>query len=356
MTGNRAREIDYNQNILTYRSRINRALGNTRPVVEEGLKIKESEQGVLSEILSMWQRSSSLHKSVFMHSLMYDDCSLVAMTGEFKRDKHVASNYIHPIIACMFLPKFDIFEFHMLYSNFGSIIKAKHEKKPIITEPDALLYNDMITDPNDVVCDISSPITDIRNRYKVQISLWETVLKLRSGNYYEANPISDFLQVLNECRNNLYDNADLAYNQDEGAIMRKILSIFSLRPTFIATKPIYTIASFVASPFSASVNMGMGGINQGFGNNFGQSGFPFNSQPTYTVTRIPMLTLQLPPFVGTGREEPINLRSAINQTIGLMKTKQLFPKNNQSFKVTKSLFSMLTDEFKESKQRPLAIL
>jgi hypothetical protein len=118
LTGVRASEVDYNQNIATNRSRINRALGNSRTVIDDGLKIKETEHGTLAKILSMYDNSKSIHNAVYMHSLMYEDCSLVATTGEYKRERHIASNYIHPLIACMFIPKFDIFEITMLYPNF----------------------------------------------------------------------------------------------------------------------------------------------------------------------------------------------------------------------------------------------
>ena len=345
LTGRRAYEVDYNQNITAYRSRINRALGSTRITVEDGIRIKDAERPVLHEIIAMYEKSISLHKSVVMHSLMYEDCSIVAMSGKFKRDKNIASNYIHPIIACMFLPKFDIFEYQMLYSNFGYIIKMRNDKRPIVDEPNSLLFNAITTDPNDVVCDISSPIADLKNRFRVQISLWETVLKLRNGSYYEATPIGDFLQALNACRNNLYDEADLAYNQDDGAIMRKILSVFSLRPTIIHTKPISSIATF-AGPYAASMgmNMGMGlgfpmgdqslgqgfgmqGMQgmQGFGQGLGTGAFPFSNQPIHTVTAIPMITVQIP-MMANKDSEPRDLRAATKQTIWITEKKTIIPK------------------------------
>lgn len=322
LTGRRAEEIDYNQNLYNFRSRINRALGYNNMMFStenSGLRVKENEQGVLSEIFGMYEKSNALYKSVFMQSLMYEDFSLLATTGEYDRKKHVASNYIHPVIACMFLPKFDIFESQMLYSNFGTIIKNRYEKKPIVTEPDAMLYYSMISDPNDVVCDPNSPITDIKNRYRVQLSLWETVLKLRSGNYYEANPTGEFLAALNTCRNNLYDNADLAYNQDEGSIMRRLLSVFSLRPTIIATRPIYTITSFAANPFANALNYGMDMGDQ----------YPFNAQPTPTITQIPMITVQIPPMPVLGNEseiQPKDLRASTIQTIWINEKKTIVPK------------------------------
>lgn len=321
LTGNRALEIDYNQNLVSNKSRINRALGNTQIVMDEGLHIKDTEQPVLAEILNMYEKSLSLHKSIFMHSLMYEDCSLVAMTGEYNRERNISSNYISPILACMFLPKFDIFEMHMLYSNFGAIIKNRYEKKAIINEPDSLLFYDITSDPNDVVCAVSSPITDLKNRYQVQINLWSTILKLRNGNYYDNNPVSEFLTALNKCRNNLYDNADLAYSQDEGAILRRLLSVFSLRPTVIYTKPISSIASYI-NPFNTPLP-NSSDINANLGSGFGQNNY-FNSQPVYTITAIPMITLQIPPY--TEGAEPKDLRTATSQTIWINENKTIVPK------------------------------
>ncbi|BCS83145.1 putative core protein [Cotonvirus japonicus] len=326
LTGNRAMEIDYNQNVIANKSIINRALGSTKEIKEiireadPGIRLKESEKGILSEILSMYDKTSDLHRSVFMHSLMYEDCSPVAITGEYDRKRHIASNYIDPILACMFIPKIDIFEIHMLYANFGSIIKARYEKRPISNEPDSLLFYDITSDPNDVVCEINSPIADLRNRYRVQISLWETVLKLRNGSYYEADSISEFMRTLNACRNNLYDNADQAYNQDEGAIMRRLLSVFSLRPTIIYTKPVYSVASFAMGQFMPNMIMGPNGIPCPPG----QAMNPFNNQPIYTITSIPMITLQIPTL--TPNAEPIDIRTAVTQTVWINENKTIVPK------------------------------
>lgn len=313
MLGNNTAQIEYGQELIPYKSRIAQTLGYKQVRDESGLKIKDSEQTVLAEILKNFQKTLNFHNRVFLSSLTYDDCSLVAMSGEFKRDKYSASNYIHPLFACMFLPKFDIFEVHMLYSNIGRIIKQRYEKKPIVTEPDSLVFYDMSFDPNDVVCDISSPITDLRNRFQVQIHLWETVQKLREGNYYEVNPISELISALNLCRNNLYDNADLIYNQDEGAILRKLLSVFSLRPTFIATKPIYSIATLGDCGVNLALQGHVGGFNQ------------FVNQPVYTITSVPMINLQIPPYL-TDDSEPIDLKSAANQTVWINENKTIVPK------------------------------
>ncbi|CAH6420158.1 Major core protein 4b [uncultured virus] len=333
LTGNRAKEVDHNQAIGINRSRINRALGRTNVVQDPGLNIKEADWPIVKEILDMLERSSALHKSVFMQSLIYVDCSLVAMTGVYKRDSHVASNYIHPLIAAMFLPKLELFENHMIYSNIGAIVKARKDGRPIVTEPDALLYYDMTSDPNDIVCDINSPMADLRNRYKVQIQLWENVLKLRNGNYYDAISINEFTTALNACRNNLYDNADLAYNQDEGSMLRKLLNVFSLRPTFVSSKPLASVANFAAGPF----NMSIGGQKfppQPTGATFNyESQFSnpalaqgFMNQPQATVTTLPMVVVQIPP--NTEGAVPTDLRTATSQTLWINENGNLIPKEH----------------------------
>ena len=319
LTNERAVEVAFNPHLVQFRSKINQTLG--MPYVEEGtLNIKESEHGILNEILSLHQKYQSVHGAIFMQSAVYDDCGLVAMTGEFDRKRHVASNHIHPLLACMYLPKITLFEFQTLYSNFGSIIKCRKESLPVRTEPDAMLYYDICSDPNDIVCEINSPITDIRNRYRVQIDLWETVMKLRQGSYYDAGSTNQFLTNLNQCRNNLYDNADLAYNQDEGAILRRFMSVFSLRPTMITIKQIQSLDAFM-NPLNAW-SLGFQQPNK-FG--LASSSLPFNNQPVYTITQIPMITVFLPPYVNEN-SEPIDLRDAREQTIWINEGKVIIPK------------------------------
>lgn len=324
LQGKRAYEIDYNQRNPEFRSRINKALGYTTTVThEDGLKIKDSEQGTLSEILSMHEKSAPLHRSNFIDSLLYDDCGLQAISGEFNNGKHIASNHIHPLIVSMFAPKIGIFESQMLYSNIGDIVKCRYENKPIDTEANSMLFNDMITDPNDVVCDTTSPIVDLKKRYQVQIDLWEIVQKLRNGKYYDGNANHRFLTNLNMCKNNLYDNADLTYNQDEGSMLRRLMSVFSLRPTLLSTKPINAIESYMNN----SLTMNMNALDKV---NMQQSGLPFVNAPAVTITKIPMLAFQLPVkgLYGSGAiEEPINIQQAASsQLIWIKEGKGLVPR------------------------------
>ena len=38
---------------------------------DPGIRYKDSEKGVFNEILSMYDKTANLHRTVFMHSLMY---------------------------------------------------------------------------------------------------------------------------------------------------------------------------------------------------------------------------------------------------------------------------------------------
>lgn len=328
LNDNYSQEIEYNQNITAHRSRINRALGNTRYVQEDKMVVKDDEQHPLNDILSALTKNLQLHREVYMSSLMHKDCGIVSMTGQYNRDRHIPTNHIHPLIACLYLPKFDLLETHTLHSNIGSIIKHRYEGKPIRSEADLLLFSDIVTDPNDVVCDVNSPIADIRNRYRVQICLWNLVLRLRKGAYYEGLYNDEFMQALDTCRNNLYDNADLAYSQDDGSILRRFLSVFSIRPTIVYTKPLHALASITTNPY-ASLLMDRMADNKSDGSfaDVSYTGYPFKNRPVYTITSIPMITLQIPPY--TPGDQPKDLRSATSQTLWINQGKTLVPKEHK---------------------------
>jgi len=316
-----------NNSMLPFRSRINKTLGIHIPY-EEPFDIKSSEMGVLAEIINNFEKNRETHRSVFMQSLMYTDCCTYAMTGTFSRDKHIGSNHIHPLLACMFIPKFCIFETHMLHSNIGNIVKSRRDKVPILMEPDQLLYNDMVSDPNDVVCDIMSPIVDLRNRFNVQIRLWDTVLRLRNGHYYNATPFNDFLNTINQCRNNIYDNADLIYNQDECSILRRLMSVFSLRPTIISTSTIATIAPIMG--YSSVHEPGNMFQRNNDHNGHSMTGAPFNYRPVITITAVPMISVFIPPqFTDTQYDEPKDFTTSLNRVIWITENKTLVPKDQK---------------------------
>ena len=318
LSGSRAQEIDYNQNVRSNRSRINRALGNQLTMRDSGLRMADTDGKYLDEILALYEQNIDLFQDVCIHSQMYADCSHVALTGKYKREKGVASRHIHPLFACMFFPKFEYFETRMLRSNMGAIIKARNDRKMLQSEADYKLYMDMISDPNDVVCDLDSPFADIRNRYMVQIALWEVVLRLRNGNYY-GHASSEIMGKLNMCRHNLYDNADLAYKRDEGSMLRRLMSVFSMRPLIIYTKPVMAFGS---------VGLAMPAYGMGaFASSASLSKMPFRNEPAFTVTAIPMVNVTLPSTYDK-ETRAVDLRASMKQNIWLTHDGKIQPREH----------------------------
>ncbi len=264
------------------------------------LRYKEEERVHLDGILKLYEASRPLHEQIKMQTITYYDTAAQALTGEFIRSKHNPYSYVHPVIAALFLPKVRYLEEIMLLANIGNIINLKKEGYPILTKPDYELYWAMISDPNDLACSQmrNSALKDLESRFKVQIKLWECVLALRQGRFYDDKLI-DFLASLDRCPNNLFDAPDLSYVRDEGTILRKILGVFSLRPTVVSVVPHYgSISGY--TPLTVS--------NQ--------------------ITSIPMMTMYLPPRYSTSIASPrVSFNVQMQQPRWFIQNRMVVPKS-----------------------------
>ncbi len=241
--------------------------------LNDKLYYKEEEKQYLDNILKHYEVSKALHEQIKMQTITYYDTAAHALTGEFDRRRNNPYSYVHPVIAALFLPKVRYIEEIMLLGNIGNIIKQKKDGYMLQTNPDYELYWSIITDPNDMVCATmrNSPLKDLETRYRVQIKLWESVFALRQGRYYDEK-LTDFIQSLDKCPNNIIDSPELSLIKDEGTILRKLLGVFSFRPTTINVSPVH--------------------------NNF----MPLTV--TGQITNIPMVTMYLPPRFSTSTAMP----------------------------------------------------
>lgn len=261
------------------------------------LRVAPNELDVLQEILRIYAETRALHANVTLQSLTYGGFDPEALNGKYDAAKNNPYSYVHPIVAALFVPKINYFDEHMLVASLAHIVKCKHEGKPINNKPDYEVYWDMITDPNDTVCDMSSPLKDLKNRIVLQTRLWDSVFNLRQGKYYNDRLV-EFLLAVDNCRNNIYDVPDLTYVKDEGAITRRLLSAFSLRPTVVSTTPLYGV----------------------IGNN------PYINPTTLSnVTTIPMVNVRLPLSL-FGTVPSVDLISGISQPQWFVENKMLVPK------------------------------
>jgi len=256
-------------------------LGYSGVATGSKLNCKDSDLGHVQEIVRMYNETKELHFRVTQQSLLYRNDNSgtgipeqskslpgVVTSSRFLRDYTTTDrfSFVHPVICALYSWKLDYLEEHTVIGNIGHIVRCKSDARPLSTQPDYNLYWNLITDPNDTVCDMKSPIVDLKLRYQLQCRLWDSVLNLRQGRCFN-DKLNHFLTAVDSCRVNLFDAPDLTYVRDEGTILRRILSAFSIRPTVISSTPIWNMLTYN----------------------------PHFTKPAITqVTTIPMITYRLP--------------------------------------------------------------
>ncbi|ATZ80574.1 core protein [Bodo saltans virus] len=298
------------------------------------LDIKAQDQEILHEIAKLYELNKPLHAAIKTNISLYRDCAPEAVSGHFDDKKDNVNIFIHPLIAALFLPKIEIIEHRMLYSNIGRMVV--HRAAPYLRkyapkmgaagsqleiESDFKLSWDFARDPNALNhFNEESPIANLLKRYKVQIELYKNVLKLREGKYYSKNDfgtddgVSGLINILNSYDWIYFDSPDLYNANDEGMILRKLLAVFSLRPTFTQ------LSSF----------LNRGGI-MGY-TNFGVSRMSFINTPIINI-RLPVNVL------GGGPSRSIRLSTAaLSQNTFFIENKMIVPKNMTVIHSDKALF------------------
>jgi len=251
------------------------------------MEVRPDEMEQLQSILQLNAATKELHQQIQLQSLIYDDVSRKAVAGEFDKQRVNIFSYVHPVVAALFLPKIEFIENHMLRASISNIIQKRYEGSHLETQPDFELYYDISTDPSEVACNVdynyilngkSRPVNDLLARVNVQVKLWEAVLNLRQGKYY-TNDLSSFIGAIDTCRNSVFDAADFAYVKDEGTILRKLFSAFSIRPIVVCTAPVLGVAT--TNP-------------------------PLSNLATTHITTIPMLSYRVSPTDRRGNNYSLN--------------------------------------------------
>lgn len=226
-----------------------KALGSGYKDQASGIKVRDDEYGDLQEILKIHAAMRPVHADIVIQHLMYTGVgptndpqvvpNTVALGGHFDRSKDRSECHIHPVIAAMFLPKIAMIEKHFLIANLAGIIKGRKNREVITNKPDYLLHKAIVNDPNDVVCDPNSAIRDLRFRCMLQHHLLNSVRSLRNGQYFDCHN-REFINAIENCRLNNFDNPELLYGQDEATVLSKLLGAFSFRPTVLSQRPVAT--------------------------------------------------------------------------------------------------------------------
>ena len=177
----------------------------------------------------------------------------------------------------------------------AGIVKSRHSEEPLMTKPDYELFYALVTDPNDVVCSTSSPMEDLLKRINVQTELWSSVLHLRNGQYY-SDRFRNFINTVDMCRLNKYDNPDLVYGRYDGTVMKRLLAAFSFRPTVVATSNV--VQMFSMNPYLQGVRP--------------------------VVTTVPMINFRLP--INLQDSGPVSLDNALSQQQFFLEGNAVVPK------------------------------
>lgn len=283
------------------------------------IKIQPKDHSKLNELALLYESTKLIHANVKDISTRYKDCAMEALDGEYDKKKHNVSVHIHPLIVSIFLPKIQLIERKMLFANIARIVLSRAQaylrnynyQFNYNTNPNELnaefeLAYDIARDPNALAYfKDDTPIDNIIKRYRCQVELWQTVSSLRTGRYYstgydENDGISGFLRAINSYDWTFFDSPDFYYVQDEGTILRKLLAIFSFRPTYVQ------LSSFVSS-----------------------DGVDYNSISRMSRTKFintPMINLQMPRNITGNQQLFVRLEKSLSQVTNTIENKYIVPK------------------------------
>lgn len=228
-----------------------------------GMKVSDADYRELQDILKMQSEDKSLHSQVILQSLSYKGVGkdgVVPLDGGFRPEHgHNKVCHVHPVIAALFLPKIDVLEHHFLYSNLANIVACRYNKEPFTTRPDYELFYNLVTDPNDVVCDSRSALKDLKNRCYLQKQVWQSVLNLRNGHFYNCDQL-DLMKAIDMCRLNKYDTPDLVYGRYDGTVIKRLFAALSFSPTLVLSVPSVNVYSNnpyfqTATPLVSKISM-----------------------------------------------------------------------------------------------------
>jgi len=285
------------------------------------LNIQSKDYAPLNEIVKLFEGTRILHNDIKNQLNLYSDCAYTAISGSFDKKKDNVSTHIHPVVAALFVPKIAAVERRMLLANVGRIVLRRalpYVNRHIQLYDNILdgeeqaeweLTSDIIQDPNSLAYfSDDTPITNIMKRFKIQVELWKNVLNLRNGNYYsssydEADGINGLLRTLSQYDWNYFDAPDMYHLQDEGTVLRKLLAVFSLRPTLTQV-----------SSLEQRSYMGMAN---------------FTGLSRVTFLKIPIINIRLPTLVQGNAGLPlpeIHLERSMNQTDYFIENKLFVPK------------------------------
>jgi hypothetical protein len=137
----------------------------------------------VQDIIRLENANKALYQQVVLQSVQYQDCDLIALSGKFDPERHNAFSHVSPMIAALYLPKFDLLDRTTIHAHLAGIIRARFNREPLVNQVDKELFDNIIYTNRREVCSMN-PAEDLHRRVQLQHSLWNSVSALRSGRYY----------------------------------------------------------------------------------------------------------------------------------------------------------------------------
>lgn len=231
--------IDNPNDDLKPMSSVMKALGDINYDIKK-LQLKSGDSKNLEEILSLYEKSKELHSSVLLQSILYQkqpSIDINVVTNNFDRGVDDINTHMPPIIIAMFLQKNSELDSRFIFSNLSHIISARYNNTDLETRSNYEFFYDLVNDPQDIVCNSKSTMSDLLYRCNLQTQLWNCVLHLRSGKIFN-NTFNKFISAIDVCTLNKYVNPDFIYGKYDGTVLQRLLNAFSYKPTVVASSEI----------------------------------------------------------------------------------------------------------------------
>lgn len=284
------------------------------------INIAPKDHSKLNELHMLYDATKHIHADVKNQIFNYRDCAPQAIRGTYDKSRHVVSVHIHPVLAALFFPKNDYLERRMLMTNIARMVLMRGQAylkdfnfaqqtsfAPGEIDAEYELAYDIAYDPNSMEhFQDDTPIDNMLKRFRCQVELYQAVLNLRQGKYYsrgydENDGIAGFIRVINSYNWTFFDSPDMYHVQDEGTVLRKLLAVFSCRPTFTQ------LSSFT--------------------NRFGLGHTALTGLAKTVFVNIPVINIKLPMNLVEDKVHTVSLEKAMSQTDFFIEHKTVVPKN-----------------------------
>ena len=226
--------------VIPYSTNMTKVLGTISvTTTPSNMKLSGEDYKHMQEIVNMASTNKSLHSQVYLQSLQHTTMD-EHKTKEFDvNGEYTKNDAVHPVLVALFANKLEKIDDHFLLPSLARVVKNRYNNEPLESKQDANLFYNITRDPNDVVCDGSSSVLDLLNRCKIQQQLWNCVLSLREGKMWNRS-FNEFMNSIDNCKYNKYDNPDLIYGRNDIVVLRRILAAFSYRPTIVTSNTAVT--------------------------------------------------------------------------------------------------------------------